>query len=345
LAKTIEVRVMTLRPSSIAVLLIASALLVCPHHKRAALAVAPAPAPKPPETKVQKSIREGIAFLRKIEDGKGDFEHTTVVARIRPGGVTALATVSLLKCGVPANDPLVERCLRYLRGVEPAHTYTVGLQTMAFCIAGQKKDRPLVQRNLDWLKENRVDPVAWKIAGWGYDAVVKSPDHSNTFYAILGLAEAHRAGFKIDTDMLDELQLYYQRNEKGAWQYRGAAHPSLTMTGAGLFNLIAVREMLGEKQNAKEKAVTTAALKWLGEHFATQFTNFHPFYCLHTIRCAAERSGQKMLGKHDWRKIGTDYLLAEQQADGSWSGRMGGNFDSWPPVATSFALLFLAGGK
>jgi hypothetical protein len=66
---------------------------------------------------------------------------------------------------------------------------------------------------------------------------------------------------------------------------------------------------------------------------------------LHSIRCAAERSGQKKLGKHDWRRIGTDYLLAEQKEDGSWEGKKGGNFDHWPPVATSFALLFLAGGE
>src|SRR4051812_6658073 len=95
------------RLSLVTLLLIASALIACPRCKR--IAFVAAPAPKAAETKVQKAIREGIAFLRKIEDGKGDFEHTTIIARIRPGGVTALATVALLKCGVPADDPLIQR--------------------------------------------------------------------------------------------------------------------------------------------------------------------------------------------------------------------------------------------
>ena len=46
------------------------------------------------------------------------------------------------------SDPLIQRCLKYLRTVAPKQTYTVGLQTMAFCLAGQKEDRQLVQKNL-----------------------------------------------------------------------------------------------------------------------------------------------------------------------------------------------------
>jgi hypothetical protein len=335
---------MLCRISLVSLLLIASVLSSvssCPFRKRAGFVAAAAP--KPAETKVQKSIREGIDFLRKLEDGKGDFEHTTIIARVRPGGVTALATVALLKCGVPANDPLIQRCLKYLRTMPPAQTYTISLQTMAFCVAGLKEDRLLIQKNLDWLKENRTE------GGWGYDAIVKSPDHSLNFYVFLGLAEAHKAGFKIDTEMLKELRDHYQKNENGEWHYRGGKHPSLTMTSAGLFNLIASREILGEKQNAKEKEIVNRAIKWLADNFPADIERhaqlFSPFYCLHAIRCAGDRSGEKLLGKLDWRRIGNDYLLAQQKANGSWEGRVEGNLDYWPPVATSFALLFLAGGE
>src|SRR5262245_55630075 len=95
---------------------------------------------------VNSAISKGIRFLRDIEKNKGNFEHTSAIAPGRPGGVTALAVVALINAGVPADDELIKRCLEYLRSMPPRQTYTVGLQTMAFCLAGQNEDRQLVQR-------------------------------------------------------------------------------------------------------------------------------------------------------------------------------------------------------
>jgi hypothetical protein len=288
----------------------------------------------------KNAIDRGIRFLRDIEDGKGNFEHTWRIARARAGGVTALAVVALLKAGVPANDPLIQRCLKYLRTKPPEQTYTVGLQTMAFCLAGEKEDRQLVQRNLKWLAETRVD------GGWGYDASrVAPPDHSINFYAILALAEAHRAGFKIDREMLEKLHDEYMQNKKGEWRYRNSPRPSITMTSQGLCNLLITAGLLGPKKSMEQEDITRLALKFLSDHFPADIEKEgaafpHPFYCLHGIRQLGERSGVKLLGKHDWDQVGSKFLLETQKANGSWSGTTG--LDIWPPVATSFALLFLA---
>src|SRR3954471_22944733 len=88
----------------------------------------PTQSAEPLADQVKTAINNGIRYLRDIENGKGDFEHTTLLKGVRPGGVTGLAVVALLQCGVPADDPLIQRCLKYLRTVKPAQTYTIGLQ-------------------------------------------------------------------------------------------------------------------------------------------------------------------------------------------------------------------------
>src|SRR4051812_40189927 len=75
----------------------------------------PAPAREPLVDKVKDSINNGIRYLRDLENGKGNFEHAWAMSRARPGGVTALAVVALLQAGVPPDDPLIQRCLKYLR--------------------------------------------------------------------------------------------------------------------------------------------------------------------------------------------------------------------------------------
>src|SRR5262249_7036285 len=46
----------------------------------------------------------------------------------------------------------------------------------------------------------------------------------------------------------------------------------------------------------------------------------------------------------DWYRVGCEYLVEAQQKNGSWvSGPR--DFDQWPTVATSLALLFLSKGR
>jgi hypothetical protein len=316
---------------------------------------APAQAREPLADQVKTAINNGVRYLRDIENGKGSFEHTTVIARVRPGGVTALATVALLQCGVPVDDPLIQRCLKYLRTLPPSQTYTVGLQTMAFCIAGQKEDRQLVQRNLDWLKDTHSD------GGWGYEASVKSPDHSINQYALLGIHEAHLAGFTVDPALLNEMhRTYYARPGSGQWHYRGAGRASLTMTTAGLCNLLITAQDLSNKKALTDRGIDLKCGKYVDDRVVTTALDFiadefpgdikrtglmHPFYALYGIERAGRLTGRRFFGEKDWYRIGCEYLVSIQKTNGSWEGQQGGNFDYWPPVSSSFALLFLSKGR
>ncbi len=318
---------------------------------------APTNAEEPLVNKVKSAIDNGVRFLRELENEKGNFEHTWMYANQRKGGVTALAVVALLNCGVPPDDPLIQRCLKYLRTLEPTQSYTVGLQTMAFCLAGQKQDRQLILRNLKWIAQTHVE------GGWGYipgDATQRSPDNSINQYVLLGVHEARVAGFEVDREMVQSMYNLYNGHTSGAWGYRGRP-PSLTMTTAGLCNLLITGQDLAEKRKLDadgsdarcgkydDSTTVRKALTNISNNFPNDISkegpNFpHPFYCLYGIERAGRLTGRRFFGEKDWYRIGCEYLVNIQQENGSWSGR-GQNLDTWPPIATSLSLLFLSKGR
>lgn len=326
--------------------------------------------PRPKEElvdQVKKAIADGITYLRQIEDGKGNWEHTTSIARGQPGGVTALAVVALLNCGVSKDDPLIQRALNYLRTIRPQHSYCVGLQTMAFCLAGEQQDRPRILTNLKWIKDNESSGGRGNEVGWDYTGR-GTPDHSINQYILLGINEARVAGHPVDEPLLKLLRDYYNTSHTdGTWGYRSMKRASLTMTTAGLCNLLitgldlpsnkSVLKEDGSSENCgvyPEEATVRKSLKWIGAHFGAQandgFRVFpSPFYTLYGIERAGRLTGHRFLGNQDWYRVGCEYLVRTQK-NGRWevsewaTGNIP-NLDRWPPVATSLALLFLSKGR
>src|SRR5262245_47510212 len=76
--------------SLVLLLAVVWAASACPPRKRLVhrqphgLGLMAVQAPAQAEDKVKKAIRDGMRYLRGLENGRGDFEHTTVLARIRP---------------------------------------------------------------------------------------------------------------------------------------------------------------------------------------------------------------------------------------------------------------------
>lgn len=138
---------------------------------------------------VRLAIDRGIAFLSRQQKPNGGWDEY----QLQQGGVTALCTLALLNAGVESDDDRIQRALRYLREIEPQHTYAASLQTMVFCAAEPRKDLLLIQRNVNWLEQTQVKGDVNK-GGWHYPGVSGAADNSNSQFALLALHEASLVG-------------------------------------------------------------------------------------------------------------------------------------------------------
>jgi hypothetical protein len=309
----------------------------------------------PPE--VRKSIQAGVNHLRRLQrkDGSWEIDDFSVT---RPGGWTALTLLALLKARVAPNDPAVEKGLTWLRKVDSKFVYVRSLQTMVFVAAGQKKDKVRIQKNVDWLLKARIMDGK-TLLGWTYTLARQSPDNSNSSFAIRALYDAHQAGVKVNKNVWTEIRSLYLRTQlkDGGWVY--ARHHNnlsyLTMDTAGLCSLLIAGKGLKlppeiHQQNGKAilvgknnpiKPIRNALTLIGGRHYAIELTN-RTYYNLYGLSHLGRLSGLRFFGRHEWYKDGCKFLLKEQdQVRGCWPVR-GQQFDKWPLINTSFALLFLA---
>ncbi len=95
------------------------------------------------QRRVDRAIDNGIEFLRRQQRADGSWGHQTgkVGKRFTPG-ITALAALTLLECGVPANDPQVQQAAKYLRQRMPdlTVTYSISLAILFFDRLGEVSD-------------------------------------------------------------------------------------------------------------------------------------------------------------------------------------------------------------
>jgi Domain of unknown function (DUF4159) len=322
--------------------------------------------------KVRDAIDSGVKYLH-AQGKDGNWEGQDLAASAHPTGWSALALLALLNSGEGADSSVVKNGLEYLRKHPATSTYSVSLQTMVFAQAGQTEDKERIQKNVDWLLAARMKD------GWTYNKEQmrgNTPDNSNTQYALLGLHEGRRAGAIIDPKVMKELQEMYlrlQNADTGSWEYssaKGLTGPRFTMTTAGVCGLLITGMNLDEehkdleadgsdKQCGKYKDNTpvTKGLKWLGDRFPARLESskmtkqqlIPAFYCLYGLERCGRLSGERYLGDKDWYRIGCQYLVENQNADGSWKGALVGNDvvpgEPWPVVSTSFSLLFLSKGR
>lgn len=320
------------------------------------------PPVEPLVERVRKAIERGVQYLRDQEAGKGGWEHIDPVAsNLHPGGRTCLALLALMNTGVRPEDPIVERGLRVLRKIEPRQTYVVALQTMVFADAGRNEDKERIQRNVDWLLDQRLF-VNGEFRGWSYGTVrgAEGGDNSNTQYALLGLHAGHLSGARIDRKVWQSIQTYYldSQQKDAGWAYKPASNATtFTMTTAGLCGLLIAgmelnlgREILngnGTAQNCgqyEDNKPLGNALGWIGSKFSVRQRS-NTFYSLYGVERAGRLSGLRFLGNHDWYRAGCQFLVEGQsRQDGSWSETEAIGTPS-RIITTSFALLFLSKGR
>jgi len=194
----------------------------------------------PFEERVGHAIDRGVAWLRgrQGEDGswgglqdKVDYEKTVDDAWDYPAGPTALALLTLCKCGVAPDDAGIERGFAWLKEnhESPMTTYEVATVMMAIEARHNpwkretqlERERRLRKRrgpavdlpraDARWMRSltaglvERFQDGGWRYGGrpgWVADPYGIHRDMSSTQFAMLGLYLAHRCGAKVPADVL-----------------------------------------------------------------------------------------------------------------------------------------------
>jgi len=288
----------------------------------------------------------------------------------RRGGVTALVCYTLLQAGVAPDDEAVAQGLASIQRVPNEATYVVALKAMAFAAADPQRYRDDLQACTDWLVQTQHATGAW-----GYGLVPESEiagaaparglrkvqnetqlrrayeraDASNTQFAILGLAEAERAGAHVPIKVWRRADRHLRVTQLpgGGWGYvyrdpdPNEAYGS--MTAAALASLYLCAERLAPQESADDAGQRSAAieqgLQWIAQHYSLDENPNRGaawyYFWLYSLERAGVTSGRRFFGPHDWFREGTALLVKGQRADGSWSNHL---------YQDALALLFLAKG-
>src|SRR5262249_34305450 len=124
-------------------------------------------APAANKDDINKAITRGVTFLKRQQYDVGDW------AAPYGTGVNALAGFTLLECGVPADDPVVEKVADHVRrrSVELTYTYALSLSIMFLDRLGDSADTRLIQS-----MAVRLIAGQNSAGGWTYDCPKVDPD-------------------------------------------------------------------------------------------------------------------------------------------------------------------------
>jgi squalene cyclase len=133
------------------------------------------------EARVEKAITQGVAFLKKSQTSEGTWLGP------RPIEYAALAGMTLLECGVPADDPVIKKAADYVRRQTPAmnNTYGISLYLLFLNKLNDSQDR------------ERISELALRLVagqtphgGWDYGCPILPAGDQEKLLAYLRLLQA-----------------------------------------------------------------------------------------------------------------------------------------------------------
>jgi hypothetical protein len=351
--------------SATVILAVAMALLACLAGGRGVLA-----AEGFSDAAVGKAIQKGVKFLYAQQQGDGswkdpgggglDILKNNRVDDRQVGGV-GLNTYALLASGEKVGDPRIVKALEWLEKQNTMWTYGVSLRTQAYMEAAKHNTKYIRQLFLDARILIRVGGRGPKPLGsYGYrlDGAkdgFKNSDPSNGQYGVLGVWGAHQFRGEVPRQYWLAVMTYWRRMQQadGGWKYGGGdKHSSGTMTAAGLATMFVCIDALmysqfSRCQRTEEVAVLKKALEWFDRNFPKTLSDENlchgghggMYYYLFGVERVGLASGYRYFGKADWYRLGAQWLLSQQQGNGSWKGKYG------ETTSTAYALLFLSRGQ
>jgi hypothetical protein len=311
------------------------------------LAQVPAALAQPSDAQVRLSIERIQRFLFDMQDPRAGGWHVEQYEHGRQiGGPTALVVTALLTSGVSPQHPDLARAIKYLDNVEMVATYPVALRTHVWAALSRDYHGRLV-RDAQWLMRAASEQSTYTYVP--FERGHNRADHSNTHYGMLGMWEAAKRGVAVRRDFWLNAQHYFldAQNRDGGWGYATGppdevSASTASMTAAGLTVLLIVQQQAHRERTSPHEPLADGiarGLDWLDARFTghtNHGVNAWTYYYLYAIERVALAGGVKMLNRRDWYEVGADYILRDQDDDGSIDRNV---------VRSAFALLFLSRGR
>lgn len=331
----------------------------------AGVGLIPLPARAASDEQVQSAMNKAKDYLYKIQQPNGLWEFGGLEHDAQ-GGLTAIATYSLLAAGESPSSTKLTQALAYLKKLNSGNVYVLGVRAQIWAFLGQTLDvKALEAEDAEHLS------ALMKTAGEarGLYSYPKMPpdkyDHSISQFGVLGLWALAQDNAEVGMRTWDSMDQAWRRHQSkaGGWEYimkgvRGEGEDTLSMTCAGVATLFITHDYVhaaderGCNGNVKDENIERG-MKWIAEHFkrvSDEKPNTRDFaaqlYTFYGIERIGVASGYKYFGKADWFENGSNYLVSHQNQDGSFGERssiFSMNVRNIP--GTAFALLFLSNGN
>jgi hypothetical protein len=311
---------------------------------------------------VRSAIDRGRAFLFAAQ-ANGNWEVVPArdpadaggpasVANLQFGGLTGLATFSLLASGTDPAEEHVRAAVQFLRDADIRGTYALAMRCMVWSLL---PPQPWLRQAVLADRLALVNAVHVKGVGAGLYSYYAAPghddfDHSVSQFGTLGVWGLEQAGAEVPTNYWALVEQGWRRHQfpDGGWAYQippGDTEEKLSMTAAGLATLYLTQEFTRSGVQCGGNVTdpdVDRGLAWLGAHIAAGQPGDADFYTLFGISRVALASGYKRIGGLDWFQWGGGQIIPTQEVDGSWHRGAGKLVNI---ASTGFAMLFLARGQ
>ena len=304
-----------------------------------------------PTQAINSAVERGVQYLlsNQLLDGSwGNWLH------LRPGSV-AMRTYTLLRSGVHAGHPVIQRARAFILNHDNDATYVVSAKILALAAMDQEGDRRRIKGLVDGLLDNRAENGIFEYSIGGYNSHLEE-DLSNSLLAALALRAADQVGVKADKrawqdlargallcqDPLDGTPRTGLTVQSRGFRYRPDTWVTSSMTTAGVSILEIYLQHSGRdgvsKLTGPAQAGVRAGKEWLRSNFSWdsnvgQSNLAHHYFSVYGMERVGSLLDTTVLADQDWYGEGARKLIAWQGPDGAWPADV--------PLGTELALLFL----
>lgn len=295
--------------------------------------VRPLPAGITPET--HKAIDRGLAYLARTQDRQGSWSNRSQL-NAYPVAMTSLAAIALMMDGNTTTQGRyaqnVDRAARYVMSsvtssglisrpeFEPRPMYGHGFSVLFLGqLQGMTEDPQRAQEIQDLLRNGvqLIGRAQSSQGGWIYTPDGRSDEGSVTITQVQALRSCRNAGVAVPKDVVDDAMQYLvaSQNADGGIRYRlgtpGPSHPPLSAAA------VCCWYNAGEYDNRHARM----ALEHAKQNLPPEAIMGHDYYA-HLYLAQALYIGRDPYWDEYFQRR-RDYMLSQQQADGSFQSRDG----------------------